>query len=523
MATKRLLYLSSRQASAFSWNSGSLTLDADFSVGEDGAVEFTKYVSAGPNCHYYVLADMVEEDFAQENIPFVRGGDRKILLGRKIAQRYRDTSLALAISLGFEKTERREERILFSSFTNTQPFQPWFAALRSNQSRVVGVYSVPLVVPVAAKRIGISSGKYLLVSNQKAGLRQSFVEDGTLRFSRLGRTESSEPASLASVCASESARIQQYLVNLRLLPRESGTLDVHVLAPGADLAMYEAACVSSERLRFHVVDLDAAARKAGLRSAPEGALAERLYLHVLANAQPPDQYAESSLRRFYLLWRARVALLASGVAVCGFCLMLAGLKLVNVYQVNQLTTADRQQERVATEHYDRIQKTFPKTPTSRENLQALVKNFAVIQRQTAGIDGMLADISRAMNAAPQIELERVTWEISASARGSFAQEAAKSPSGPPGKAPETATTEGRYQVAEISGRITIQQASDYRAISQIVDAFIDDLRTKSGLEVVSTRLPFDITAEKSISGEIGEARSTEVPQFTIVVAKRLSS
>ena len=385
------------------------------------------------------------------------------------------------------------------------------------------MYSVSLMAPVAAKRIGISGDKYLLVSNQKTGLRQSFVENGTLRFSRLGRPEADDPASLASACAAESARIQQYLVNLRLLTRESGALDVHVLAPGADIAIYQAACVGSERLRFHVIDLDAACRKAGLRSAPESALAERLFLHVLANTQPPDQYAEAPLRRFYFLWRARVTLLAAGAAVCGFCMVLGGLNLFNVYRVNQLAASDRQEERVAAERYARIQQTFPKTPTSRENLQELVKNFQVIQHQTTGIDGMLADISRAMNGAPQIELERIIWEISPTARGSFAHEVAKGPGAAPVQAPEKAAAEGRYQVAEISCRVTIEQASDYRAITQIVDAFLDSLRAQAGLEVVSARLPFDINAEKSISGEVGEERSREVPQFTVVVARRMPS
>ena len=213
-------------------------------------------------------------------------------------------------------------------------------------------------------------------------------------------------------------------------------------------------------------------------------------------------------------------MVASGV-------VLAGLKFLNAYQVNQLAATDRQQEAAAAEQYARMQQTFPKTPTSRENLQALVKNYQVIQRQTTGIDAMLLDISRALTDAPQIELDRIAWEISATARASFVTEVAKTetakgPPAAPGQAPKTAD-EGRYQVAEISGRITIQQTSDYRAITQIVDTFVESLRGKSGLEVVSTRLPFDINAEKSLSGDIGEERGREVPQFSVVVAKRLPS
>jgi hypothetical protein len=38
--------------------------------------------------------------------------------------------------------------------------------------------------------------------------------------------------------------------------------------------------------------------------------------------------------------------------------------------------------------------------------------------------------------------------------------------------------------------------------------------------VVRTQLPFDINAEKSISGDIGAARREEVPQFSVVLNKR---
>lgn len=51
---------------------------------------FGVYVSANPKALYYMLVDLVEEDFSQETLPAVRGKDRRSLLERKIAQRYRE-------------------------------------------------------------------------------------------------------------------------------------------------------------------------------------------------------------------------------------------------------------------------------------------------------------------------------------------------------------------------------------------------------------------------------------------------
>src|SRR3990172_3772495 len=166
MAQRRLLYLTVQQLRAYGWKAGNLVADGSFEAGDQGVTEFTRYVAGSPKSLYYVVADVADEDFFQENIPYVRGKDRRTLLGRKIAQRYRDTSLALALSLGMEKGARREERILFSSFTNTQPFQPWLAAPKSNEARLVGVYSLALIAPLVAKRLKLTAPRFILESLQ---------------------------------------------------------------------------------------------------------------------------------------------------------------------------------------------------------------------------------------------------------------------------------------------------------------------------------------------------------------------
>src|SRR5579864_6682812 len=129
MVDKRLLYFTAQRVTAYLWTKGELRQEAVFRNNEEGVAEFSKYVADSRDSLFYVLADVVEEDFFQENIPYVRGRDRRALLARKLAQRYRDTTLAMPLSLGNEiHAGRREERILYTSFTNTQQFQPWLAA-----------------------------------------------------------------------------------------------------------------------------------------------------------------------------------------------------------------------------------------------------------------------------------------------------------------------------------------------------------------------------------------------------------
>jgi hypothetical protein len=518
MAQRRLIYFTVDHVTAYAWRAGELKVERSFDTGDEAVAEFGVYVSEHPGSLFYLLVDLVEEDFSQETIPAVRGKDRKALIARKIAQRYRDTTLALALSLGIVSAGgRREEKVLFTSFTNTQPFQSWLSVLRSREARLVGVFSIPLLTPLAAKRAGFKNPSFLMVSVAKAGLRQSYVENGQIRFSRLGRADQEDPKVLAEACAAESSRIQQYLVNLRIISRDAGPLDVIVLAPSQHKALYDAACHSTSNLKFHVLDLEATSRACGLKALPDQAGAEALFLHVLAGNQPAGQFAGDDLRRFYHLWRARVALLTVGAAAFAFCLMLSALKLVDVYNVKQRAETDRSLEAVAAQQYARLQVTFPQTPTDTEKLGAIVRNYQTLLSLPNNPEPMLIELSNALAVSPQIEIERIEWETStspASAAGAAAKSSAlKSPAAIP----------AARQVAQISGRINHGQSSDYRAITQIVDQFVDALRKQPGIEVVSRRLPFDITAERSLSGDIGVQRAAEVPRFTIVLSKRTAS
>ncbi len=516
MPSKRLCYFTSQEATAYSWERGELRKEAAFRINEEGVAEFSRYVAATAKSVFYVLADVVEEDFFQENIPYVRGGDRRMLLARKLAQRYRDTSLAIALSLGSEiRSGRREERILYTSFTNTQQFQPWLEALRSNDARVAGVFSVALAAASVGKRLGFKGARYVFVSLQRAGLRQSYFENGRVRFSRLGRVDFSDPRAIAQDCAAESVRIHQYLVNTRILPRDAPPLDVLVLAPSEHKALYDAVCVNSARLRFHVHDLDAVGRRVGLRSVPAETLAEGLFLHALADFPPREQFADDGLRRFYNLWRARVGLVAAGVATFGFCLVVSAAKLLDVYQLNEQAATDRQQETRMSEQYARLQTSFPKTPISTENLKAIVRNYRTLLRQSASPGGLLVEISEAVTALPQIEIDRIDWDTWA--KPPAGRDATKAS---PSAMAEPANAEFQVQTAEISGKLILPQASDYRAVTALVNQFTEALRRRPGTEVTRAQLPFDMNAEKSISGDIGAARNEEVPRFSVAVSKR---
>ena len=76
-------------------------------------------------------------------------------------------------------------------------------------------------------------------------------------------------------------------------------------------------------------------------------------------------------------------------------------------------------------------------------------------------------------------------------------------------------------LVEISGRVNATQRNDYRGITAQVQAFANALAS-GGYQLARTQLPFDVTSEGTLTGDIGAGRdSGEAPRFTITLARVL--
>jgi len=76
-------------------------------------------------------------------------------------------------------------------------------------------------------------------------------------------------------------------------------------------------------------------------------------------------------------------------------------------------------------------------------------------------------------------------------------------------------------VVELSGRVHATQRNDYRGITAQVQGFAGSL-IGDGYDLVRTQLPFDVTSEGTLSGDIGgQSESAEAPRFTVTLARRL--
>jgi hypothetical protein len=305
--------------------------------------------------------------------------------------------------------------------------------------------------------------------------------------------------------------LAQYLATLRVLPREGPPVQAIVIAPPGQRAAFERVLVSDARLSFVTLDAAEAARRVGVKSAPSNTGAEQLYLHLAVKRPPREQFARREDRRSYYLWQLQRGLVAAGALGLAACALLAGAGWLEANGMRGETERLRAETQGAQQEYQRITSAFPVTQTTTENLRATVVAFGDIAKRSALPENALVYVSRVLTEFPQIELDALQWRVERPED----RAAAKPPAG-------AAATGETAQVLEISGRVAGMRRSDYRAITAEVQRFAGALRAAGAYRLVRTQLPFDVTSEGTLSGDIGTAAETgEAPRFTIVLARSM--
>ena len=510
--TRHLLYFTAEDHYLYASSGGRLELEAKFSGDDLGVTAFREHLRGRKGALFAVVADLAGEDFHEEHVPLLRGADREAIVQRRLAQRYRDTRLAAALSLGqVAAPQRRNERLLLASFTNTQQFAPWLDALEEAGARLAGVYSVPLLAPALAARLGARAPRALVVTANRAGLRQCFIEDGKLRFARLERAVDMVPQALAAFARSETLRLAQYLATLRALPRDGGPLQALVVAPRGERAVFEQVLVSDARVAFRTLDSAQALEAVKLRQVPESAAAEAIYLHLAARKPPREQFASSGDRRRYFVWQVQRAVVAAGALGFAACALYAGGRWLEAYDLRSRAADHAREARSAAERYARITATFPVTETTTENLRVAVLEFRRIAEQSARPEAAFIHVSRVLGEFPQMELDAVHWRLGRPGESREAEQ--RGAQNAPGRGDQAV-------LFEISGRVNATQRNDYRGITAQVQAFANALAS-GGYQLARTQLPFDVTSEGTLTGDIGGRDSGEAPRFTITLARGL--
>ena len=157
-----------------------------------------------------------------------------------------------------------------------------------------------------------------------------------------------------------------------------------------------------------------------------------------------------------------------------------------------------------------------------------MQKWGLLTKQSAAPDRLIIDVSRAVDASPKIEVDRIQWTLTLNPKERFKDAAAARPGAggaqpapPPAPGAPGAPGGGLHEVAELNGKVMGIRASDYRSINLAITEFVDALRKRPGVEVLQVKMPFEAGSQTRLSGDIGVEAPTAVPQFSVTVARRI--
>ncbi|MDP2793473.1 MAG: hypothetical protein Q8O25_05225 [Sulfurisoma sp.] len=522
MPARRLLFLDAASLIAYRWAGGHLHCEAEFAPDATGFEAFGEYATKARGSLFHILADVAEEGFQIEEVPYVQGGDRFALIQRKLSQYFYGTPYALAVSLGRKREGRRDERMLYTALTRAPQIEPWLAALRQAEGQLAGLFSLPMVSAALPPLLAAHAQRFLLVSVTRGGVRQTLFDNGQIAFSRLTPLVTGSTEEMALTCAVESEKMYQYMAGQRLIGRGS-QITTHVLVHPAQIGIFRETCVDTGSIHFEFTDLLALSGKLGLKTPPKDTLAESLFLHLLARQPPREQFAPAADRHFFRLGQVRFGLRTAGLTIFGACLLFAGRQVIEYQSISGRSADTATQTAADRGRYDAILQALPKIPLSNDNLRAVVGRYDRLLQQAAGPEPMYVAISQALRESPRVELVRLDWTLGGKG-GAAPARPEGSTLGVPTPVPTSGIMAFPASVAEsveLHAQLPIGLASDPRAQRAAVDVFVEHLRTRK-LHVQVLKQSFEADSAKSIKSSAEAVALIQAPQFSLRIARSAS-
>ncbi|NRR31858.1 hypothetical protein HSX11_16910 [Oxalobacteraceae bacterium] len=519
MFRKQLFYLTSDQLWAYQWEGGQLSEGVAFGADRAGIDAFMDYVHAQGKHPIYLLADLIEEDFQRQQMPHVPGRAGRQLVARRLAQQFRETPYRHVSVQGRESEGRRDDIVLLCGLNNPSILTPWIEALESLKAPLAGLYSTALLGDTLVKKLALKHEHLLLVTQQSAGLRQSFFLNGKLKFSRLTLAVDRDGAPVN--VAGETAKTQQFLTSTRLIDR-GNVLHTVIVAPPEQIARLEPLCQNGLETAYHFLPMRAAAAACGQPDTP--ALADRLLLHVLGKLLPTSHYTLGDARRFYQLWRARLAMFGAAIAICTVSLAWVGSNLWHyVDDSSRAEHLSAEADQFDT-RYRAALSNMPPAVARTANMKAAVTIEQMMQKQAPAPQDMLMMLGSALDRAPQIRIVQLDWRVTppgvkAPVNANPNQMGTAQASGTPGTAtPLSSLLLGipRKPAQSLHVEAEVDTAEDnYRSIVDGMNQFTQELARRPNLIVEIEQPPFDTRSSAKLSGKAGASASGNKSKFTL--------
>ena len=234
-----LLAIDALGLEAWQMHEHSIVRVAAFGAGESTALR-SWLAGRGQRMRCRILVNLADEAYPTEDLPPVRGADRRALIARRMAAWFPHPEFARAHALGPAPDGRKGfERILFAGLERADELRPWLEAVRAAGNRITHLIPAANLMPaVLARATGGAvkdAGPQLVAGFGRAGLRITLVVGGAAHFSRLVGHCTLADAAHSPAWRQEIERTRDYLLAQRRV-RGATHVPVQVLATRTALA-----------------------------------------------------------------------------------------------------------------------------------------------------------------------------------------------------------------------------------------------------------------------------------------------
>ncbi len=194
---KITLILTPKECLAYQKTQDSWVFMAHFAQSELGQNAFAAWLLKTPKAQISLLLNLPDEVYQAENIPQLRGNNRRQFITRRASSPFMHAEVSAVISQGIEKDLQNAsdhkihatEKILFAAQNNSPLFSPWLLLLE--KATIDAIYSFALsshflIKDLQENAAAKSPEKICVLASLHDGfLRQSGFLDGNLCFSRM--------------------------------------------------------------------------------------------------------------------------------------------------------------------------------------------------------------------------------------------------------------------------------------------------------------------------------------------------
>ncbi len=474
------------------------------------------------------MLDVIEEEFHTDHIPHVLGRDRMELHRRTAEKHFRQTQFRyLTVQarepVTREGTVRRDDRVLIAGLTNPELLQGWLSLIEDEQVPLRSIHSLPLVGEQLLPALGASRHARALVISQQipSTLRQSYYEDGHLRFSRLVPGRYEDASGYAEFVQRELRQTLHFLETHRFRRRED-PIEVFILCDRSGYDALSARLSSSETATCHLVPLDRLSARLGIRSGASGTYADTVFAHTLMRQRwPTNHYGVPWLRRYFFVQRGRRAL--QGVAaVC----VLAAVALAGAWYLRgQAYEQGAAQAQARTQQFERLYQQRLSQLDAFEYQAVDVKRAVDLlagleAKRYAHPGGLMAGVGAILQRHRDIMLQEFEWHVAPgqpnTRRSGLRESGWQASDGLALAQVEEPLRAG----ARLEGTV-VGIAGDYRRGVEIFEDFVAALRESLAIARVEvSSAPFDLGTDVTISGDSGtgaSARALERASFALII------